>query len=55
MGPADLLRRIPLVLLGFSAGVLINLLIGALPARLVWPAVVLISTGALCASLVLIS
>lgn len=55
MGPADLLRRFPLALLGFSAGVLTILLIGALPARLIWPAVVLISTGALSASLVLIS
>ena len=55
MGPTDLLRRFPLALLGFSAGVLTILLIGALPARLIWPAVVLISTGALSASLVLIS
>ena len=55
MGLTDLLRRFPLALLGFSAGVLTILLIGALPARLIWPAVVLISTGALSASLVLIS
>ena len=55
MGLTDLLRRFPLALLGFSSGVLTILLIGALPARLIWPAVVLISTGALSASLVLIS
>ena len=55
MGLTYLLRRFPLALLGFSAGVLTILLIGALPARLIWPAVVLISTGALSASLVLIS
>jgi hypothetical protein len=55
MGPAELVRRLPLVLLGFSTGVLSILLLGALPAALIWPAVALISTTALCTSLVWIS
>ena len=55
MGPADLLRRSQLVLMGFGAGVLTPLLMGAMPVHLIWPSVVLVSGAGLLGTLALIS
>ena len=55
MGPADLLRRSPLVLLGFATGVLTTLVMGAMPPQLIWPCVVLLCGAALCGTVALIS